>query len=805
MQTAVDRVIEEMPLQWLPVPNSQSALMDVAQLYEYDTPLFDTEWASLVHPYWRYSYLDYHHIKEGMKINTKEDICMKLENEWNKVYAFYSVKLDEITKRINNVSRDMESIFHHQKNILADIYHLHHYIKLNYSGFMRLFIHFDRLFQARPTDALRQTITNKPFWEYSSALFDPLCDMNNIYSHSIRHNHQLSHHSSPHLISSVNHMKEPLSITTKGDTTTETPSLSSSLSTTSSCETASADLNCSILKLPPSTIKTKKYLVHPDHITEIMLFLSDKMILQNKENNPSYTYPALDEVGTPTVSPYQGSFHRAPSTSNHNTHTKMTTIYMDTSSFDHYAERVTGQILNDNIRTDSTMSRIRWHTSIADDTTSNIGDTKYVSLEQKVYHLHSPNPTNRRKGHKSMGKSPQMNRKISFKKEPVCISWINHRLWLKSRRLYPWLKGKYSCLDTVSKATCQYRVNDHCTNVGEDKQRMSLNAYLLEKAVHSFKKIPVLKTTQKRIVYVSPDSRLSVSIDTEMTMMRYSSNEQQGDTLPGDNRDHYPYSKWKSKDISRFPYCVVQVSEACHISENTAIHSSEKWLSQLCSSPLMESVDNFSSYLHGVAQVYSKTVHVFPDWMATMDTMDIRHPFERGTLLFNKNPSTHTRDYNSNEKIFDSNSLTDYSTNSCERNTPRSGSMGSLTLHKKMMAHSSPSPVVVNEATSLLNSSSTSSYCSFNHPSSSKSDPTHCSICINQQVYQPTIGHSSSHLTQLVSILYSSPERSRRDIESRNTVHVVSHRLLRAAILTASSLLFVFTISYIIYMSIIIE
>ncbi|KAG2231297.1 hypothetical protein INT48_006408 [Thamnidium elegans] len=334
-----EKTIDQMPLPWLPLPITQSSLSDVAR-QRYDGPSFDQEWKDLRFIPWQFFYLDYHHLQQDIVYG---NIVKRLETEWNKVYEFYILKRGEIERRIESTrtTRNEQEL----KTLVIDIHQLYHFAKLNYCGFLRLFMQYDRLFGSN-------TAKNMSFRKKKQV-------------------HPLSNSNS-----------------------------SCTLSTMSSCETALSTQ----LGLPKHEKTIKKYWVHPDNIVEVMLFMStNKMVLQDQSNNPSSTYTAVDEVGHP-----QGIKSKLAAKSTQSIHhieanpakeptgrLKVTTTYMDTVDLNDYTDR----IICKPIKT----TRVREFETI----NSKEEKDTYISVEQKVYYNGQQNHTY--KGYKGFGKEPQQN------------------------------------------------------------------------------------------------------------------------------------------------------------------------------------------------------------------------------------------------------------------------------------------------------------------------------------------------------------------------------------------------------------
>lgn len=300
----------------------------------------------------------------------------------------------------------------------------------------------------------------------------------------------------------------------------------------------------------------------------------------------------------------------------------------------------------------------------------------------------------------------------------------------------------------------------------------------------------MLKTTQNRMVYGTSDNKIFITVDTDIAMMKCTSDETFSEKLNSNDDDsmsieptlghrtsglfttndkRFPYNNMASNDIVRFPYCVVQVSEettpGTPTSSDLDRYCDTQWIEDLCDSPLLEPVHDFSTYLHGVATLLSEKVHVFPSWISKVETMDIRRS-RHGTLLTERKRS-HERGNSNDQSV--SSITTQSSFSKSEFNSPWSSTtIATLVtycdddLEDEGDENRSPneanhlSPPAVNE-----HRRSFDSYCSFDHPTSSKSDPTNCRSCVGKKRdihYDP----SASKLLSVVRTLWPNrfiPER----------------------------------------------
>jgi SPX domain protein involved in polyphosphate accumulation len=321
--------------------------------------------------------------------------------------------------------------------LIKDIHQLYHFAKLNYCGFLSLFMQYHRLFgSGPPSDSLRRLIINKPFWDHSSDLFALIVRLSNLC---------------------INYYPlQPMDYKQK-----RLDSSSSSTTTVRSSETASSH---------EKTIK--KYWVHPDNIVELMLFLSsNKMIIQDHQNNPSSTFMSADEVGHPQgiKSKSAESIHHVKNKIKKEIYSgrvKLTTVYMDSPDLGDYTERLVGQV--DTLSCIKT-TRIRWYDNVP-----------CLSVEQKIYY------NQQQIRHKGLGKEPEHQCCDAL----TTLSWVQQRIWFKHKHIQSWLNGNYSVSNLLAKTSCQYRADGAPTLIAENRQRMKQTCLQIQDEIHNKIKIP---------------------------------------------------------------------------------------------------------------------------------------------------------------------------------------------------------------------------------------------------------------------------------------------------------------------------
>lgn len=377
--------------------------------------------------------------------------------------------------------------------LVMDIYHLHYFAKLNYCGFLILFMQYDRLHGS--SDLLRRMSINKPFWDHSIVSF--------------HFAHQLNHLLSPPTIVEVEQQQQQMTVippstelffnTNKYRKPIHPLSVSSSTSSTStfhSCATSHHHRREEEqqVELPKHCNKVKKFWVHPDHILEVMLLLSKhKMVLQDAHHNHSFTYTAINQVGHPhgSKSMSQASIYQVQGGEQCNSDkVKVTTVYIDTPNFNNYTERVEDLPAYQNDK--HTTTRVRWFDDKGE------GDEGYCAIEQKAYYKQSHHYDG--KGYKGLGKKPQQQQPPSEhpSEEDSERNCIQNRFWLKSRHLKPWINGNHSYAATLNKSTCQFRTEGSPTLNTEDKERMGNACLQIEQDIHNKRKVPGNVKTKKK-------------------------------------------------------------------------------------------------------------------------------------------------------------------------------------------------------------------------------------------------------------------------------------------------------------------
>ncbi|CEP09688.1 hypothetical protein [Parasitella parasitica] len=463
-----------------------------------------------------------------------------------------------------------------------------------------------------------------------------------------------------------------------------------SSSPSSSCSTHSCDtILSSETTQPQPQHRRKTYWVHPHNVLELILYLSDKMMV-SCGGDVSHL-PVVQEIGYP-----------AGMTNATESQYRMTTVYMDTPHLTAYNNT-------------SSMARVRWYESMNASSRSEeavtVTEASHAMVEQKKYDSHTKQ------------------------------CWIQQRVWLKSKHLELWLSGSFSLGSMLSKESCQYHKDGYSANV-DDIHEMQKSCLAVETEIHTRQIIPVLKVTKNRLVYASLDHSVTISIDTDIAMMRASSAKEP-------QSEQYPYNGLCLDDIVRFPYCVIQINTSTDNAKN-----SNKWLMDLMECSMLVSADGFSTYIHGVQALLGQQRLEIP--LPSWNSVDLDGYCLHGCLLAQaQKQKQQQQQLGSDAKSHGSlQTLSGSSSRGSSRRDMHNRSTDTIatiiTCYDDEMNEKQPTSLV--ESPTAIESPllhppdgqqqqrsgmrrSFDSYCSFDHPTSSRSDPTNCKSCIGRMSF----------------------------------------------------------------------
>lgn len=315
------------------------------------------------------------------------------------------------------------------QSLLLEILQLYRFAKLNYSGFLCLFMQHD---SASDSD-LRRVVLHKPFWTDAVEYHKLAMDANFLFltSSLVSPYHRISTFFKN--IETDSHVALPQQ--QQANINKHAPKSPSACSpwpcSVRSCETTPTSDMC--LK-PPSAQQGQQhrtYWMHPSNMLEIMLYLSNKMVLA--QEGAAFRAPAANEIGS---SDRQRAWDHQY---------KMTTLYMDTPQLSGYTQRL------QNSKQPTSMSRVRWYDSIS--SLDSAGSPR-ASVEQTVYGASS-------------------------------TEQVQQRVWLKSKHIQPWLSGSFSLGSIWSKASCQYHVDGSPVSSDDAIHEMKDACLLMEQQVHT--------------------------------------------------------------------------------------------------------------------------------------------------------------------------------------------------------------------------------------------------------------------------------------------------------------------------------
>ncbi|KAI9282628.1 hypothetical protein BY458DRAFT_543757 [Sporodiniella umbellata] len=148
--------------------------IDVTQVCD---AAFEQEFQDQRYTQWIDYYLDFSEIGSSLKVGSSPSAVAKLiELEWFKVHDFFLTKRSEIERRLAAChllkKEDNVQLLEQVKIAQSDIHRLYHYSRLNYLGFLRLFMHYDTLFDTK--------LSIHGFEDLSALLFEWVYEINGL-------------------------------------------------------------------------------------------------------------------------------------------------------------------------------------------------------------------------------------------------------------------------------------------------------------------------------------------------------------------------------------------------------------------------------------------------------------------------------------------------------------------------------------------------------------------------------------------------------------------------------------------------
>ncbi|KAJ2962097.1 hypothetical protein NQZ79_g2791 [Umbelopsis isabellina] len=254
----------------------------------------------------------------------------------------------------------------------------------------------------------------------------------------------------------------------------------------------------------------------------------------------------------------------------------ISSLYLDTSSFDAYTARVEGA-------PGSQLFRLRWYGSV------------------------------------------EGNAEIYFERRTLqedTVTEKNDRFIIKDKYVDGFIKGD----DTfITKTAKKIRSNPGKTE--EDAIKFEELAREVQNSILEQKLAPVLRAYYRRTAFQVPGDRsVRVSLDTDICFLREDSQ-----MWPNDQKIRRPEGQWRRPDadinypfnnlaedqeISRFPYAQLEIKVELANTDSRL----PRWVQKLTQSEFLEEAHNFTKFVHGVSMMFDQRVALLPFWLAHVDT-----------------------------------------------------------------------------------------------------------------------------------------------------------------------------------------
>lgn len=251
----------------------------------------------------------------------------------------------------------------------------------------------------------------------------------------------------------------------------------------------------------------------------------------------------------------------------------VSSVYFDNSNFDLYSERLNREDGSESIR-------LRWYGPLNQD-----NNNVYVE----------------RKTHKAAwldGKS------------------VKDRFRLKEPQVDPFLVGEYTSNQFAEDLRNSKKSSAESAAMIEENRFVASG---VQKSVKDRGLTPMCRVFYNRTAFQLPgDQRLRISLDSNLTFIRENTQEKPQHWKRNDVDIDYPFRSVADKDISRFPYAVLETKLQTHLGQE-----SPAWLTALIESHLVHEVPRFSKYLHGASMLFEEQVPTYPYWLDQFN-QDIR-------------------------------------------------------------------------------------------------------------------------------------------------------------------------------------
>ncbi|KAI8083044.1 VTC domain-containing protein [Halteromyces radiatus] len=235
-------------------------------------------------------------------------------------------------------------------------------------------------------------------------------------------------------------------------------------------------------------------------------------------------------------------------------------------------------------------------------------------------------------------------------------SMLYSRIWIKSKRCKPWLNHQWSLLNILDKSSSKYPHRYYYykkyKNCGTDEELVEQKVMEMEQDLRALNLIPVLKSSYNRMGFKWKDQQngttlsgngcddqqykqMTITIDTDITMAPYDINQVMKGTPA--YQDDYPCITLPPNSVTRFPFAVIQINLSQDLDVFTTVKSSSPttaslyWFKRFLSCPLLEPVQDFSLYLHGISTLLPNKAIVHPHWHKKLK-WDLRRTDNQGYL-----------------------------------------------------------------------------------------------------------------------------------------------------------------------------
>ncbi|KAI8641649.1 VTC domain-containing protein [Parasitella parasitica] len=252
----------------------------------------------------------------------------------------------------------------------------------------------------------------------------------------------------------------------------------------------------------------------------------------------------------------------------------VSSVYFDNKDFDLYSERL-------NREDGAEAIRLRWYGPLNQDSNN-------VYVERKTH-----------KAAWLQGKS------------------VKDRFRLKEPQVDLFLAGKYTADQFAEDLRSSKKSSAESVATVEESRFIASG---VQRSVKNRRLTPMCRVFYNRTAFQLPgDQRLRISLDSNLTFIREDGcRKKPQHWRRTDVGIDYPFRYVPDKDISRFPYAILETKLQTHLGQE-----SPAWLTALIESHLVHEVPRFSKYLHGASMLFQKQVPIHPYWLAQFD-QDIR-------------------------------------------------------------------------------------------------------------------------------------------------------------------------------------